>query len=152
MCNFISYDTLLTEVSSAAAYLVLHSFCPEHPWKKHKFQPGRFSVFALEDESDLEQQAQEGDEEEGGCGGETGDMVEVPVGGGAVKQGSQSQRGTKETSHKAQSTSPPSMSVGPRSPKKSLQLRPLKSVHSTRTSAGRGTRTFIVCGGNAAPL
>ena len=109
-------------------------------------------MFALEEASDLDQQAEEEEEEEGGCGGEAGDAVEVPVGGGAVKHGSQSQGGAKGSSHKAQCTSPPSISTGPRSPKKSLQLRPLKSVHSTRTSAGRGTRTFIICGGNAAPL
>ena len=157
------------------ALYCLCSFCPEHPWETRKFDPGKYSVFALEEEDQLaeeeekeenqlakemeEKEEEEEDklaekeeekEEEEGEWGEPGDVVEVPVGAGGVRQSGRPQEGVKKSPSKQPHTSPPAGGSG--SHDKSLRPRTSKTVHSTKTSAGRGNRTFIICGGNAASL
>ena len=143
-------------------YLLVHcSFCPEHPWETHKFDPGKYSVFALEEEDQLaeEEEEEEVEEEEGEEEerrreeeewGEAGDVVEVPVGDSGVRQSGRPQEGVKKSPSKTPRTSPPTGSSGTND--KPLQQRTSKTVHSTKASARRGTRTFVICGGNAAPL
>ena len=147
-------------------YLLVHcSFCPEHPWETHKFDPGKYSVFALEEEDQLaeeeeeEEEEEEVEEEEGEEEerrreeeewGEAGDVVEVPVGDSGVRQSGRPQEGVKKSPSKTPRTSPPTGSSGTND--KPLQQRTSKTVHGTKASARRGTRTFVICGGNAAPL
>ena len=167
------------------ALYCLCSFCPEHPWETRKFDPGKYSVFALEEEDQLaeEEEKEENElaeekeenelaeemeekeekekeenelakekeeEEEEGEWGEPGDVVEVPVGDGGVRQSGRPQEGVKKSPSKQPHTSPPAGGSG--SHDKPLRPRTSKTVHSTKTSAGRGNRTFIICGGNAASL
>ena len=147
-------------------YLLVHcSFCPEHPWETHKFDPGKYSVFALEEEDQLAEEVEEEEKEEEKEEeeeeeeerrreeeewGEAGDVVEVPVGDGGVRQSGRSQEGVKKSPNKTPRTSPPTGSSGTHD--KPLQQRTSKTVHGTKTSARRGARTFVICGGNAAPL
>ena len=157
-------------------YLLVHcSFCPEHPWETHKFDPGKYSIFALEEEDQLaeevenevkekkveEEEVEEEEEEveeveveeeevEEEEWGEAGDVVEVPVGDSGVRQSGRPQEGVKKSPNKTPRTSPPTGSSGTND--KPLQQRTSKTVHGTKASARRGTRTFVICGGNAAPL
>ena len=164
-------------------YLLVHcSFCPEHPWETHKFDPGKYSIFALEEEDQLaeevEEEGEEGEEQERRTEeeegeeeerrreeeevegeeqeveeeewGEAGDVVEVPVGDSGVRQSGRPQQGVKKSPSKTPRTSPPTGSSGTND--KPLQQRTSKTVHGTKASARRGTRTFVICGGNAAPL
>lgn len=154
----------------------LCSFCPEHPWETRKFDPGKYSVFALEEEDQLAEEeekeenelaeemeekeekeeeekdklAEKEEEEEEGEWGEPGDVVEVPVGDGGVRQSGRPQEGVKKSPSKPPHTSPTPGGSG--SHDKPLRPRTSKTVHSTKTSAGRSNRTFIICGGNAASL
>ena len=116
-------------------------------------------MFALEEEDQLAEEeekeenelAEEKEEkEEEGEWGEPGDVVEVPVGDGGVRQSGRPQEGVKRSPSKQPHTSPPAGGSG--SHDKPLRPRTSKTVHSTKTSAGRGNRTFIICGGNAASL
>ena len=146
-----------------ALYLLVHcSFCPEHPWETCKFDPGKYSVFALEEEDQLAEEVEEEEEKEVGKDkeeerrreeeewGEAGDVVEVPVGDGGVRQSGRPQEGVKKSPSKMPRTSPPTGGSGTHD--KPLQQRTSKTVHGTKTSARRGARTFVICGGNAAPL
>ena len=44
--------------------LVHCSFCPEHLWETHKFDPGKYSIFALEEEDQLAEEVEEEEVEE----------------------------------------------------------------------------------------
>ena len=113
-------------------------------------------MFALEEEDQLaeEEKEEEGEEEEEKEEekewGEAGDVVEVPVGDGGVRQSGRPQEGVKKSPSKTPHTSLPAGGSG--SHDKPLRPRTSKTVQSTKTSAGRVNRTFIICGGNAASL
>ncbi|XP_070560557.1 protein polyglycylase TTLL10-like isoform X2 [Ptychodera flava] len=51
-----SYHSMVYHFKSIDTWLqgICKSYCPEHPWRKSKYEPGKKSVFALED-SDIEE-------------------------------------------------------------------------------------------------
>lgn len=109
-------------------HLTFSSHCTDHLWVQRSFNPDKRSIFALsEDEHCNAYSQQEGEEEEQQVKGqETDQSTKVVAVCERVKE--------------------PAQQVSP-----SLSLKSVTSVVKPRAKASQA-KTFVICGGNAAPL
>lgn len=158
---------------SYTIFPLFSSVCPDHKWQRKSFFPGKWSVFALEnDEGEMEepqqpalQEEQSGDEE-GGCGGE-GPVAtalqlpwQSPTGrGGADGKGGASAMPAEEAADKS-STAKSSQNGASSSggggashhgtSKGKSGKRPSTTPHCSKPTFNQ--HKFIIQGGNAAPM
>ena len=142
-------------------HIIVCSHCEEHPWVQRSFNPDKRSIFALDEEDLCNAYSQQGEEEVKGQTLSNGKTAEVDGTWSDHSVVTNSENGAVSASEvnrvmsRGQSTAKHSQqSFGDLRGCGITVTHPSKATASGKLASTKGTvlKTFIICGGNAAPL